>query len=138
MITTGVTYSFLSYNKASTKNISITSNDITFAYSEGEDSITLDEALPISDSIGLTQNNYFEFEVSGSTSSNIEIPYYITVKGLNSNSDISDVIKIGLTKVASDGTDIYDYKSNYGFYTLDECNEVVETMDKSLGATCVK
>lgn len=93
------TYAFFSYSKLGTISSGMTTNGIKFNYAEGNSSIGLTDTMPMSDEMGKNQNNYFEFDISSKTDANIEVPYDITLRNGQNNSDIKDAIKVYLTEV---------------------------------------
>lgn len=103
-ITAGVTYAFFSYSRSGNTENSISSGSITFHYTEGNRSIILNDALPMTDTQGMAQTNYFDFTVESNTSSTIEIPYYITVRrSTSSEATLDSHVKVYLTKVTGEG-----------------------------------
>ena len=102
LITMGVTYSFFSYiGQGSTEN-TVESGSINFIYEEvnkNGNGISITDALPVSDSEGKESNNYFDFKVKSSTGTTIAIPYEITARVTEGSDDLSDYVKLYLTKV---------------------------------------
>lgn len=104
LITAGVTYAWFSYSRSGTKENSISTGSITFHYTEGNRSITLDDAMPMTDAQGMVQNTYFDFTVESKKSSTVEIPYYITVRrSTSSETTLDSHVKVYLTKVTGEG-----------------------------------
>ena len=100
-------FALLTYNKIGKTKNTITSGKINFIYNEGKRNISLNNAIPMSDTKGKTQNNYFEFEIKSSNTYNDDIKYTIATqkKGDISNRIDSTLIKIYLTKVNPDNTE---------------------------------
>ena len=138
LIGMGATYSFFSYSGIGKKEVSIQAKGITFKYLESNRELSLNDAMPMTDEQGMAQDNYFDFEVSGLTTEGVEIPYYITARKSANSSNIDEAIKVGLTQVDYRDADVYDYKSNLGMYSLDQCNEIVPKLSKDLQPTCTK
>lgn len=110
LITTGVTYSIFTYTKlGSTENV-ITSGSLKFLYTENTGvgaGISLVDALPISDSVGMnysTENYVFDFKVEGTNITNEAISYEVTLRQKSDSTLPNDAVKIYLTDI-TDGTD---------------------------------
>lgn len=104
LVSAGVSYSIFNYNRSGSTQNSISSGAITFHYEEGNRSISLDNALPMTDSQGKAQTTAFDFTIESSTSQTIEIPYYITVRrSISSETALDSHVKIYLTKVTGEG-----------------------------------
>ena len=100
-------FAILTYTKnGKTKNI-IKSGAINFIYNEGKKRISLNNALPMSDAEGKSQNNYFEFEIKSENTYNEDIRYTIATQkqGNIANRIDSTLIKIYLTKVNDNNTE---------------------------------
>lgn len=81
IILTGISYAVFQFTGKSDAN-TIKTGIITMSYSEAENGIFLDNALPLSDTTGkaLSGNReYFDFTVSTGTSRTLNIPYEINV-----------------------------------------------------------
>ena len=94
LLTLGISVALFNYiGNGSTAN-TITSGGIVFHYQEGNRSISITNALPLSDNDGKSQSQYFDFEVTSETLSEVEIPYVVTARmGKSSNLD-PNAIKI--------------------------------------------
>ncbi len=102
LITVGVTYSFFSYIGIGSTENTVESKSITFIYEEINkmgNGISITDALPISDSEGKSSSNYFDFKVTSTTASTLEIPYEITARKVDGSDNIGDAVKLYLTKV---------------------------------------
>lgn len=86
---------------------SITTNGVTFHYQEGSRTIGLNDAMPMPDSYGKSQSNYFEFEITGQSTDDMILPYYITARKSANSSDIDEVIKVSLSKVQIASSNTY-------------------------------
>ena len=107
LITAGVTYAFFSYAKQGEKDNTITTGSITFIYNETGNALTINDALPKSDTIGMGENSSsnFEFEVTSTTPSTAYINYIVTAKKSNSSTLPENQVKLYLTSTGStDGT----------------------------------
>ena len=102
--TLGITVAWFSYARNGVRENSISSGAITFIYEENEDvgnGILLEDAMPMPDSYGKAQTDWFDFKVK-STSGTANIPYEITLRKTAGSDNIDDSVKVYLTKV--DGT----------------------------------
>ena len=102
-VTIGITYAFISYTKEGEYENSIKSGSITFHYNEDTRGISLEDALPISDNQGKSQNKYFDFTITSKTTTDIAIPYLITAR--KSGDLDSSIVKVALFKVTNDEND---------------------------------
>ena len=100
-VTIGATYAFFNYSKAGTEEHTITSGGITFHYQEASQGLTLDDAVPMTDSQGMAQTDYFDFTITSKTMETVDIPYYITVRRSGTGTNMDGVVKVYLTKVDS-------------------------------------
>ena len=104
LITGGVTYAFFNYAKEGTTDNVITTDTITFLYTEVGgvgNGIKLENAFPISDEVGknLTKTNeYFDFKITSKTASTISIPYEVTTRKSSASDNIDEYIRVYLTK----------------------------------------
>ena len=102
LITVGVTYSFFAYIKEGTTDNTIKAGSISFIYEEVNkmgNGIKIEDALPTSDTEGKASTNYFDFKVTSTTAATLDIPYEITTRITDGSDDISQYIKLYLTKV---------------------------------------
>lgn len=115
----GVSYAWFSFQANGEKSSSITTNGITFSYKEGSRTIGLNEAMPMTDSEGMNQNNYFEFDITSSgIKDSLQIPYDIALNKSNNSSNIDDAIKVGLSEVINNENDVYGVVKN-SLFNLD-------------------
>ena len=98
-ITAGISYAFFTYSREGLEENTIESGAITFHYQEDSRSISLTNAMPISDEAGIAQENYFDFTITSKTSNTIKIPYYVTVKRKGNDSSLDTSVKLYLTEV---------------------------------------
>ncbi len=109
----GISYALISYQGMGEKEISISTNGIAFKYKEGSRKIQLNDAMPMTDSEGKAQLNYFEFDLSGYTDQNYEIPYDITLRKSKNSADIDNAVKLYLTSVDKNGNETEIILTNY-------------------------
>ena len=106
----GVSYAAFSYTDTGTKVNSITSGAITMTYTESDNVISMDGALPTTDKTGtvrLKEGEYFDFTISSTITGNVNINYEISAKDITSSDRKIDGsnIKLYLTKITEDGTE---------------------------------
>ena len=103
LVTVGITVAFFNYAKEGTTENTIESGSISFIYEEVNrigNGISIEDALPTSDNEGKAQTNYFDFKVTSSSASTIAIPYEITTRVVDGSDDLTDYVKLYLTKVS--------------------------------------
>ena len=111
LITVGLTYAFFSYAKeGSTENVIETGN-ITFLYDEVDkqgNGISIEDALPMTDTQGKEQpiSKSFNFKIVSNTTSNVTIPYEITLRESEDNDDIGGIVKVYLAKTENKNTTV--------------------------------
>ena len=101
LITLGVTYAFFRYSDSGVMQNSVQAGTIKFIYNESNregNGISLEEALPMSDEVGKTQDTYFDFSVKGTTNT-FELPYEITLRKTTSSDSIDNAVKMYLTEI---------------------------------------
>ena len=106
----GVSYAAFSYTDTGTKVNSITSGAITMTYTESDNVISMDGALPTTDKTGtvrLKEGEYFDFTISSTITGNVNINYEISAKDITSSDRKIDGsnIKLYLTKITEDGSE---------------------------------
>ncbi len=104
----GVSYAAFSYSKTGTKVNSITTGSITMTYTETDNTITLNGALPTTDKTGktrLTDGEYFDFTVSSKIAGDVNINYEISAKDVTTSERKIDGsnIKLYLTRLTDYG-----------------------------------
>ena len=100
----GVSYAEFNYSKIGTQLNSITTGSITMTYTETDNTITLNGALPTTDKTGktrLTDGEYFDFTVSSKIAGDVNINYEISAKDITSSDRKIDGsnIKLYLTRL---------------------------------------
>ena len=124
----GVSYAAFNYSKTGTKLNSITTGSITMTYTEADDVININGALPTTDETGkvrLTEGEYFDFTVSSQISGDININYEISAKDVTSSDRKIDGsnIKLYLTRLTDDGEEelmtpeVYNEEASSNSYT---------------------
>lgn len=136
-VTAGVTWAFLSYTKEGEKENTITSGAITFHYNEDSQGISLDNALPMSDNDGKSQNKYFDFTITSNNNMEATIPYTITARKVSDPLVELDeeYVKVYLTKVTTvNNTDsenqvLFDTYNNLSTVTKNNHSEEILWVD---------
>ena len=106
LITAGVTYAFFSYAKQGVTPNTISTGTITFRYDEDSTTgLTINDALPKSDSVGIGENaatnGAFEFSVTSTTPSTAYINYIVTAR-MDENSTLpQNQVKLYLTTTST-------------------------------------
>ncbi len=103
ILTVGISYAAFSYSGLGSKVNTITTGSISMTYSETDNVISLDKALPTTDNTGKTLDDYFEFTVSGNITGDTNINYEISAKALEGNTFNGENVKLYLTRVTEDG-----------------------------------
>ena len=104
----GISYAAFNYAGTGQKLNTITTGTITMEYVESTNVISMNNALPTTDSTGkkrLNTGEYFDFTVKSSITGNTDINYEIAAKEENGNTFDGKNIKFYLTKVNSDGSE---------------------------------
>ena len=104
----GISYAAFSYTGAGQKLNTITTGAISMEYVESTNVISMNNALPTTDTTGKKLSNsgeYFDFTVKSSIAGNTDINYEIAAKEENGNTFSGQNVKFYLTKVNSDGTE---------------------------------
>ena len=115
LTTVGVTVAWFTYSRNGVKENTITAGSIKFHYAEGSRTIEVDDMMPMTDSQGKAQNDYFEFTITSDTSSVVDIPYYITARRTNSSdANMDSIVKVYLTKVDDNGVETQVLLSKFG------------------------
>ena len=102
----GISYAAFSYTGTGQKLNTITTGAISMEYVESTNVISMNNALPTTDSTGKKLSNsgeYFDFTVKSSIAGNTDINYEIAAKEENGNTFDGKNVKFYLTKVNSDG-----------------------------------
>ena len=104
----GISYAAFSFAGTGQKLNTITTGAISMEYVESTNVISMNNALPTTDSTGksrLNDGEYFDFTVKSSITGNKDINYEIAAKEENGNTFDGKNIKFYLTKVNSDGSE---------------------------------
>ena len=104
----GISYAAFNYVGTGQKLNTITTGAISMNYIESSNVISMNNALPTTDTTGkkrLNTGEYFDFTVKSSIKGNTDINYEIAAKEESGNTFSGKNIKFYLTKVNSDGTE---------------------------------
>ena len=104
LIAVGVSVAFFTYSKDGITENTIKSGSITFLYDEinqSGNSIGIEDALPISDTQGKAQTNYFNFKIVSNSSNTNTIPYEITLRQKQETDNIGNKVKVYVSKIDS-------------------------------------
>ena len=104
----GISYAAFNYAGTGQKLNTITTGAISMEYIESTNVISMNNALPTTDSTGkkrLNSGEYFDFTVKSSIVGNTDINYEIAAKEEKGNTFDGKNIKFYLTKVNSDGSE---------------------------------
>ena len=104
----GISYAAFSYTGTGQKLNTITTGAISMEYVESTNVISMNNALPTTDTTGKKLSNsgeYFDFTVKSSIAGNTDINYEIAAKAENGNTFSGQNVKFYLTKVNSDGSE---------------------------------
>ena len=104
----GISYAAFSYTGTGQKLNTITTGAISMEYVESTNVISMNNALPTTDTTGKKLSNsgeYFDFIVKSSIAGNTDINYEIAAKEENGNTFDGNNVKFYLTKVNADGTE---------------------------------
>ena len=124
----GVSYAAFNYSKTGTKLNSITTGSITMTYTETDNVININGALPTTDETGkvrLKEGEYFDFTVSSEIVGDVNINYEISAKDITSSDRKIDGsnIKLYLTRLTDDGEEelmtpeVYNEESTSNSFT---------------------
>ena len=105
----GISYAAFNYVGTGQKLNTITTGAISMNYIESSNVISMNNALPTTDTTGkkrLNTGEYFDFTVKSSIKGNTDINYEIAAKEESGNTFSGKNIKFYLTKVNSDGTEV--------------------------------
>ena len=137
LLISGVSMAAFSYSGVGQKINKITSGSIAMEYTESDNTISLNGALPTTDSTGmvrLSDGEYFDFTISSTIVGDTNINYEISVKDITDSNDKKidgKYIKLYLTKLNEDGSEeplmapeVYNEESNLNPYTGRPANEM--------------
>lgn len=100
LMTVGATVAFFSYVRQGTQEHTISSGTIKFKYTEKSRGLSITDAMPMTDEEGTTQETYFDFTITSTTRENINIPYTVTVKRINNDSTLDNVVDFNIKEVS--------------------------------------
>ncbi|HIT37189.1 MAG TPA: hypothetical protein IAB59_01750, partial [Candidatus Onthousia faecipullorum] len=125
----GVSYAAYTYTGLGQRVNTITTGSITMTYTETDNVINLEGALPTTDKTGKTLSDYFEFTVSSSISGDVNINYEISAK--KESGTLEDrYIKLYLTRVTENSEEelmtpeTYNEEASSNSYTGRPANEM--------------
>ena len=100
----GISYAIFVFSAKSRVDNTVRSGGITFEYLEGDSVIDINDALPVSDEVGVKQTKSFDFQVSSAIRGNKTVFYEVRAKSLTVDNKIDNqYVKIYLEK--KDGDD---------------------------------
>ena len=108
IVVIGVSYAAFTYSGIGKKENTITTGAISMSYTESTNTISMNNALPTTDTTGKTRTNsgeYFDFTVKSSIAGNTDINYEIAAKEEAGNTFSGSNIKYYLTSVDSNGNE---------------------------------
>ena len=108
IVTVGISYATFTYSGIGKKENTITTGAISMSYTESTNTISMNNALPTTDTTGKTRTNsgeYFDFTVKSSIAGNSDINYEIAAKEETGNTFNGNNIKYYLTSVDSNGNE---------------------------------
>ena len=110
LVIVGISYAIFAVTNLSDEN-TINLGQISMSYTEPDNALVLENALPMGDAEGIAQSNYFEFKVmthattDADDSNGLTIPYEINLGEIEVDADkqalTKNQIKVYLTKVVS-------------------------------------
>lgn len=103
IIITGITYAIFRYTASGKKENVITTSAIEMSYIESDTNvITINDAIPISDTVGKLQEEYFDFTLTSSITGLLTINYDIIASRISVSNEIEfNKIKVYLEKKVS-------------------------------------
>ncbi len=121
----GVTYAVFTYSKEGEKVNSISTGTVTMTYNEGENGVSITDALPMEDCTGeklLGEEEVFNFTTSINMKGNFEISYEVTASKDASSTLEDNGIRIYLEKSEDKGA----YSKVFGPYGYTPIGETDE------------
>ena len=97
LIITGVTYSLYEILFTGRKEQVIDAGGIVFKYNETSDGLILDNNSILNDTVGKSQEKYFDFEISLASNKNTSINYIIAIDENDISTLTNDKVKVYLT-----------------------------------------
>ena len=129
----GVSYAAFNFQGLGQRENTITTGDISMTYEEGENTISLGNALPTTDATGTTrlkEGEYFDFSVSSNITGNVNINYEISAKEVGEGTIDGSNIKLYLTRLTDNGEEqlmtpeVYNEEASENTYTGRPANEM--------------
>lgn len=102
----GITYAIIVFGKKGIVKNTISTGSITMLYNESDNVISINDALPMSDSVGKIQNEYFDFSIAANIKGNVSIDYEIRARRTDS----------GDNRLPNNAVNIYLEKMDNGRY----------------------
>ena len=102
IVVIGISYAAFTYSGLGRKENTITTGAISMSYTESSNTISMNNALPTTDTTGKTRTNsgeYFDFTVKSSIAGNTDINYEIAAKEETGNTFSGSNIKYYLTSI---------------------------------------
>ena len=95
----GISYAIFAFSAKSRVDNTVRYGGITFEYLEGDSVIDINDALPVSDEVGVKQTKSFDFQVSSAIRGNTTVFYEVRAKSLTVDNKIDNqYVKIYLEK----------------------------------------
>ncbi len=125
LLVVGVSYAVFTYTKLSDDN-RVTIGQIAMSYEESSTIISVEDAMPMTDTIGRSQTDYFNFSVTSRATTNenddigVALSYEISLTSLTIDEDKQEIpenyIKLYLTKVENTKETklVEDFLDNFG------------------------
>ena len=99
----GISYAIFVFSAISRVDNTVRSGGITFEYLEGDSVIDINDALPVSDEVGVKQTKSFDFQVSSAIRGNTTVFYEVRAKSLTVDNKIDNqYVKIYLEEKDDD------------------------------------
>ncbi len=137
LITTGVTMALFNYTKLGSTENTVTTGTINFIYTENTgigNGVNIKDAYPVDDNIGksyTTDGYVFDFKIESTNTSNVTIPYEITLNKKTESTLVESAVKVYLTDMTSNSdTSIIEptLYSNFNKTTIDVGNSIEKTL----------
>ncbi len=106
MVIIGVSYAAFTFSKAGTVENAITTGAVTMIYTEGDNQITINNAVPMTEDVGKTlsdENHLFDFTININIVGNTTISYEVTAEKDPSSTLANSEVRLYLQK-SLDGT----------------------------------
>lgn len=101
----GISYAIFMFTGKGMKKNTISTGNISMTYTESDNVIAIENAVPMNDSVGKLQNEYFDFSVSANVNGKASIDYEIRARRTdykNNNRLPNNCVNIYLEKKKSD------------------------------------